>query len=69
MKLPIPAFAYPIILLWVIAILVSVNEYHPGFLTYRQFTGGLFFLAAAGSLIWLILGIRAQNRSNFNKRP
>ncbi|UOQ53036.1 hypothetical protein [Hymenobacter cellulosivorans] len=62
MKLPIPAFAYPIILLWVIAIVVSLTHYHPGFLTYRQFTGGLFFGAAAASVFILIRGIRAQRK-------
>ncbi|TGE22836.1 hypothetical protein [Hymenobacter metallicola] len=62
MKLPIPAFAYPIILLWVLAIVVSLTHYHPGILTYRQFTGGLFFTALVASVLWLVLGIRAQKK-------
>ena len=61
-KLPIPPFAWPAIFLWLIAIPVSLTKYHPPFLSYRLFTGLLFFGAIAASVVWLILGLRAEKR-------
>lgn len=62
MKLPIPVIAYPTVILWVVAIIVGLTKWHPGFLTYRQFTGGLFTLAVVATIYLIWRGVRNENK-------
>ncbi|QNH60765.1 hypothetical protein [Hymenobacter sediminicola] len=62
MKLPLPIISLPTIVLWVLAIIVGLTNYHPSFLSYRAFTGILFSLAVLATVYLIWRGIRNANK-------